>query len=172
MLDKNKLYGGVLGISHFFTDAIASFVLVSLSLVFLAENSSFKFGLFFYFMLYNFIAFGGQSLIWYFLDKVKKSDKSFRISKNLILISFIFYLFGLLILILNKNNLWEIYYIFSVFLVWLGSAFFHIWWGNISLLSKKKKATVLWLFASGWVVWLSFWYFMAKFHFDLNYLFL
>jgi len=171
MLNKNKLFGIILGISHFFTDAIASFILVSISLIFLSGSSSFKFGLFFYFMLYNLIAFWGQSLIWYFLDKVKKNKKSFKISKNLILLSFLFYLLGLLIFIFNKNSLIEFNYILSIILVWLGSALFHIWWWNISLLSEKKKATVLWLFASGWVVWLSFWYFLARYHCDYNFIF-
>jgi len=171
MLDKNKLFGITLWISHFFTDAIASFVLVSISLVFLETNSSFTLSLFFYFMLYNFIAFWWQSIIWYFLDKIKIFKQSLKISKYIILTSFIFYLLWLLILILTRNNLVESYYIFSVILVWLGSAFFHIWWWNISLLSENKKATILWLFASGGVIWLSFWYFLARYYFDLYHIF-
>jgi len=39
MLDRNKLFGGILGVSHFFTDAIASFILVSISLVFFQEKT-------------------------------------------------------------------------------------------------------------------------------------
>ncbi len=171
MIDKNKNFWAILGISHFFTDAIASFVLVSLSLAFLEDNSSFKYWLFFYFVLYNIIAFWGQSIIWYFLDKIEKNKKSFNISKILILVSFWFYLLWLLVFILNKNNQVDSYYIFPVILIWLGSTFFHIWWWNISLLSEKKKATVLWLFASGWVVWLSFWYFLARYYYDYNFIF-
>ena len=166
MLDKNKLFGGILGVSHFFTDAIASFILVSISLVFFQEKANIEFGLFFYFMLYNFIAFWWQSVIWYFLDKIKNNKKSFKISKFLVLISFLFYLIWLWFLIYSKNNFNEFNYIISVIMTWLGSAFFHIWWWNISLLSEKKKASVLWLFASGWVIWLSFWYFLATYYYN------
>lgn len=166
MLNRNKLFGGILGVSHFFTDAITSFVLVSISLLFLQEKANFEFGLFFYFILYNFIAFWGQSFIWYFLDKVKNNEKSFKISKTLVLISFIFYLIWLLILVFYKDNLIEINLIISVIFIWIGSAFFHIWWWNISLMSSNKKATVLWLFASGWVIWLSFWYFLAVYYYQ------
>ena len=172
MLNRNKLFGSFLGVSHFFTDAIASFVLVSISLGFLEEKANFGFGLFFYFMLYNFIAFWWQSFIWYFLDKIEDNKKSFKISKKIILISFIFYLIWLSCLIFSWNYIpTEMKYIFSVIFIWLGSAFFHIWGGNISLLSKNKKATVLWIFASGWVIWLSFWYFLAIYYFNFYLIF-
>lgn len=177
MLDKNKIFGVILGISHFFTDAIASFVLTVISLEFFKENANifFIFGLFFYFMLYNFIAFWWQIFIWYFLDKIKNNSKSFDLSKKIILLSFLFYLIGLSLIIFWKNIFSEIFFIFSVIFVWLGSAFFHIWAWNISLLSKTKKATILWFFASGWVVGLSFWFFIAYLYsniFLIFYLFL
>lgn len=42
MLNRNKLFGVTLGITHFFTDAIASFVLVSISLLILKEKANFE----------------------------------------------------------------------------------------------------------------------------------
>ena len=171
MFNKNKIFGIILWISHFFTDAIASFVLTSISLVFLSNYSSFWFNLFVFFIIYNLIAFWGQSVIWYFLDKIKNIEKSFIISKNIIIFSFLFYLIWLEILIKNLWNINQIYLIISVIFIWLGSAFFHIWWWNISLLSENKKASILWLFASGGVVWLSFWFFIARYYPQYYFLF-
>ena len=171
MFSNNKIYAIILGISHFFTDAIASFILTTISLEFLIQKSNldFWYSLFFYFMLYNFIAFWWQFLIWYFLDKTKDNLKSFLVSKYLIFISFIFYLIGLSFILLEGFVINFI--LFGVIFVWLGSSFFHIWAWNISLLSNCKKATILWIFASGWVVWLSFWFFVAVFYSSLYFIF-
>lgn len=154
----NYRYSALLWIGHFLTDAIAAFALTTISLNYI------NIGIFFvdrfvwlqvawYFFLYNFLAFFMQIFVGYFLDKIKDNQSFFSKSKNIVLISFVLYIVW--VLFLNYS------YILSILVIWLASCLFHLWWGNISLLSDKNKATNLWIFASWWVLGLSFWWFNA-----------
>lgn len=159
-IKSNYKFSAVLWISHFLTDAIAAFALTTISVNLININTFIIdkivwLHLFWYFILYNFIAFFLQIFVWYFLDKINDNNNNFNISKKLIIISFVFYILWVLLL--------SISYILAIIFIWIWSCLFHITCWNISLLSNKNKATNLWLFASWWVVWLSFWWFSAIF---------
>lgn len=149
-----------LWLSHFLTDAIAAFVLTTIVLdLWKTSWSIFPYislDVFSYFFLYNFFAFFLQIFLWYFFDKVWNTTDIFRISKIFVLISFIFY--ALWVLFLYSNVL------ISVTLTWMGSCLFHLWGGNIALSSDSRKASHLGIFASWWVIGLSFWGFSAITH--------
>ena len=159
-INWNYRLSSMLWLSHFLTDWIAAFALTIISINILDTNSFFidKYiwlELAWYFVMYNFLAFFWQMFIWYFLDKIENNKNFYDISIKLIITSFIFYISGVIFL--------NISFFLSILLIWIGSCLFHLWGWNISLLSKKNKATNLWIFASWWVLWLSFWWFIAIF---------
>jgi len=89
------------------------------------------------------------------LDKIKNNKDYYYTSIKIIIFSFLFYISWTLFL--------GISYFLAVLFIGIASCLFHLWAWNISLLSNKMKATNLWIFASWWVVWLSFWWFIALF---------
>lgn len=151
---SNFILSVFLWLSHFLTDALAAFVLITIvikswsRLAWITSSDAIT-----YFFLYNFFAFFLQIFLWHFFDKLWKTTDFFRISKISILISFIFY--PLWVLFLYSDIL------ISVTLVWIGSCLFHLWGGNIALSSDSRKASHLGVFASWWVIGLSFWGFIA-----------
>lgn len=157
-IKSNYSFSSLLWISHFFTDSIAAFALTTISINSINIDNFFidKYEwiqLLWYFFLYNFIAFFMQIFVWYFLDKIIDNQKFYDTSKMLIIFSFLFYILWTILL--------SISYFLAIISVWIGSCLFHIWAWNISILADENKATNLWIFASGWVVWLSFGWFCA-----------
>lgn len=146
---SNFMLSTVLWLSHFLTDALAAFVLTTIAL----GLSKTPWSIFLYFFLYNLFAFFPQIFLWYFFDRLWSASNFFRISKISVIVSFIFY--ALWIFFLYSNIL------VSVVLTWIWSCFFHLWGGNIALSSDSRKASHLGIFASWWVIWLSFWGFIA-----------
>lgn len=157
-MNSNYKFSSILWISHFFTDSIAAYALTIITIKslninnFIIDNYIWL-QVIWYFVLYNFLAFFWQIFLWFFLDKVQINKDNYNISIKLIIISFIFYF--LWVFFLNLS------YFFSIVFIWIWSCLFHLWSWNISLLSNTNKATNLWIFASWWVVWLSFWWFIA-----------
>lgn len=159
-IDPNYKFSSILWISHFLTDAIAMYALTIISINIFDYNNFILdkyiwLEIVWYFILYNFLAFFLQIFLWYFLDKIKDNNKYFKISKKIILTSFLFYIIWSILLYVS--------FILSIIFIWIWSCLFHLWSWNISLIANKNKATNLWIFASGGVIWLSFWWFSAIF---------
>lgn len=156
-LSENTKFSTLLWVSHFLTDSLAAFVLTTISINILSANNFFidkylGFEITWYILTYNFLAFFLQIFVWYFLDKIQDNSDFFIVSRYIVITSILFYVVWILALQLS--------YILSIVLVWIWSCLFHIWSGSITLVSDTKKATNLWIFASWWVLWLSFWGFM------------
>ncbi len=159
-INNNYTLSSLLWFSHFLTDSIASFALATISFnIFNANNSLldkyFWISVVWYFLLYNFLAFFWQIFIWYFLDKIVDNKKYLYTSQVIVISSFIFYIIWWLLLNFS--------FIFAITCLWIWSCLFHIWAWSITLVSDKNKATHLWIFASGWVLWLSYGWFLVLF---------
>lgn len=146
-------------LAHLFTDAIAAFVIVSIWIN-LWENISLENVVFskilIIVVLYNALAFWWQIFIWYFFDKFQNQKLFFTRCVQIMIWSFFLYILWLLFLSFN------IY--LSVIFTGIASSLFHIWWGNVSVLTANNKSKYIWIFASGWVVWLWVWTFLALYN--------
>jgi MFS family permease len=159
-INSNYTFSSLLWFSHFLTDSIAAFALTTISLS-IHNSNNFILDTYFwisavwYFLFYNFLAFFWQICIWYFLDKIVDNKKYLYCSKLIVISSFILYVIWWLLL--------QFSFIFAITFIGIWSCLFHIWGWSIALVSDKDKATHLWIFASGWVVWLSYGWFLVVF---------
>lgn len=167
-IHSNYTLSSILWISHFLTDALAAFVLTNIAV---GNTESvhyfswyFALSLAWYFIIYNFLAFFLQIFFWYFFDTIRDTENFFKVSKCAVVGSFWLYIVGTLVFHLDS--------FISITLVWLGSCFFHLWSWNIALISEKNKASHLGIFWSWWVIWLSFWTFMALYFQNIVFIFL
>lgn len=142
-----------LWVAHFITDALVAFCLSSIVITSVWFDG---FPIWYSIMLmlwpvmiYNIIWFWWQIFIWHIFDTLKTEAQFFTLSKNLVLMSFICYAIAIILLSINTS--------LCVIFLWLWSCLFHVGWGNLSLANEKNTASHLWIFASGWVIWLSFW---------------
>ena len=97
MKKSNFTLTSTLGITHTITDAMAAFSLTYITIHLLDAHSFFLDTLFglqitSYFILYNFLAFFCQIFLGYFLDMIQDNSYFIKISKIMILASFIFYI--------------------------------------------------------------------------------
>lgn len=150
---SNYILSSLLWVSHFLTDALAAFVLTTITIAVRNSTSSpvwyFSLDAVSYFFLYNFFAFFLQIFLGYFYDSLKGNALFFRVSKQTVVLSFVFYILGVFFL--------SHQFFVSTVLIGIGSCLFHLGSGNIALVSQKRKASHLWIFASGGVIGLSFW---------------
>lgn len=161
MSNKNNFkFSAILWFTHFLTDAIAAFALATIAIKNISDNNFIIdkivwFEILWYFIFYNFLAFFLQIFLWYFLDKIKTNLELFNTSKKILLSSIVLYIIWSIFL--------NISYVVSILLIWIWSCLFHISSWNITMLANKNKAINLWIFASWWVIWLSFWLFSATY---------
>jgi len=145
MLSKSR-YISILSsrsFSHMVVDFCCAAVVFSIWNQNLMSTESFIQGV----LLYNILAFGLQMFMWIFCDKTEYSKS-------------ISYIWCILVWIWVCT--FTINPMLSIIFLWIGNAWFHIWWGVLTLALHPGKARAPWIFVAPGGIWLVIWTILWK----------